>query len=550
MKFFSCIEKFKKFFLEFNLLALFIFVGPLNVYAATYYVNYQNGSDKNNGLTPSTSWQHCPGDKNATDNVANIKPKPGDTFLFRGGVVYQGEIELKWSGVEGKPITYNGEDWGNGRAIIDGSNNQNASGFRNKRGAGNYTIIKGFEIREMGGFAPNNEPSGSCASPINSAPSGSGISLDSAHSVEIARCYIHEIGNWLNRQPFTADSLTGVGISLQDTKNITITDVDLTRMHTGISIKPKYGEIDNIEIKNCNLHDYLVWGIDIGVRGPNLTVKNISIHDNYLANMNYYDHCEGGWAGCGEKPHSDYIFVRNDYDDSYFKNLQIFNNTFKVTNGQCQAGTAMIYLSNGTSALIYNNEFIGVSASLGIIAIDYDRPKKGRQEVEILNNSFYGPGRCIFIRKKDPTGRFIVKNNIFYRTKPYLLVTLYDKDITTGTIEFDYNLYFRDDGSPSLFYYNGSYGLSLLYMRTQGYETHALHADPKFRNPSEDLELQTTSPCLDSGNNFSKYFSIDKKGNLRPKQGHWDIGAFQLSAINNSTKTPPSVPFNLIINPK
>jgi hypothetical protein len=52
---------------------------------------------------------------------------PGDTVLFRAGVVYRGSIEIKASGAPGKPITYSGQGWGTGRAIISGRDAVSAS---------------------------------------------------------------------------------------------------------------------------------------------------------------------------------------------------------------------------------------------------------------------------------------------------------------------------------------------------------------------------------------------------------------------------------------
>ena len=42
-----------------------IFVFAASALAATYYVDYQNGSDTNNGTSTATPWKHCRGDSNA-----------------------------------------------------------------------------------------------------------------------------------------------------------------------------------------------------------------------------------------------------------------------------------------------------------------------------------------------------------------------------------------------------------------------------------------------------------------------------------------------------
>lgn len=88
--------------------------------AATYYVDFDRGADQASGLTESQAWKHAPGDSQAKDGPARAALKPGDKVLFRGGVTYRGAILLEASGAPGAPITYGGQGFGPGRAIISG----------------------------------------------------------------------------------------------------------------------------------------------------------------------------------------------------------------------------------------------------------------------------------------------------------------------------------------------------------------------------------------------------------------------------------------------
>ncbi|MFO7656622.1 MAG: right-handed parallel beta-helix repeat-containing protein [Bacteroidales bacterium] len=90
-------------------------------YSQTYYIDYEAGSDSNDGLSQLTAWKHCPGDANAANIPNNIIINPGSTILFKGGVVYRGSIKMKFSGNVTSPITYKGDGWGAEKAIIDGS---------------------------------------------------------------------------------------------------------------------------------------------------------------------------------------------------------------------------------------------------------------------------------------------------------------------------------------------------------------------------------------------------------------------------------------------
>lgn len=102
--------------------ALFLVLGCSPAHSATYYVDFQSGSDTASGLRPTTAWKHAPGDPLATSAPASVKLQPGDTVRFRGGVRYRGAIRLPSSGTKEAPIVFTGEGWGDQPAIFDGGN--------------------------------------------------------------------------------------------------------------------------------------------------------------------------------------------------------------------------------------------------------------------------------------------------------------------------------------------------------------------------------------------------------------------------------------------
>ena len=106
-------------------IALFIFLLPLQLLAATYFVDFDAGTNASAGTATGTAWKHCPGDPNATGS-ANITLAAGDTVNFKGGVAYRGYVSVNASGsAAGGYITYQGDaavhGWGTGKAIIDGT---------------------------------------------------------------------------------------------------------------------------------------------------------------------------------------------------------------------------------------------------------------------------------------------------------------------------------------------------------------------------------------------------------------------------------------------
>ncbi len=103
--------------------ALVVLLLAATASAATYYIDFAEGDNTADGLSPRTAWKHSPGDRNATDNPKDAKLEPDDTIIFKGGVHYYGSLELDVSGADGKPITLDGNTagtFGEGKAILDG----------------------------------------------------------------------------------------------------------------------------------------------------------------------------------------------------------------------------------------------------------------------------------------------------------------------------------------------------------------------------------------------------------------------------------------------
>jgi hypothetical protein len=90
-------------------------------WAKTYYVDFSEGDDSRSGTTQAQAWKHAPGDASAKDKAAQAQLEPGDVVQFRAGVIYRGGIVIPASGKPGSPIAYRGTGWGEGRAILDGS---------------------------------------------------------------------------------------------------------------------------------------------------------------------------------------------------------------------------------------------------------------------------------------------------------------------------------------------------------------------------------------------------------------------------------------------
>lgn len=99
------------------------------------YIDYENGSDANDGASNKRPWKHHPWDSNATGSAA--AGKGVDTYVFKGGVVYRGQLRVKEHGsADGLVRLTRDPGWGEGAAIIAGS--EAVSGW--SRGADHASI--------------------------------------------------------------------------------------------------------------------------------------------------------------------------------------------------------------------------------------------------------------------------------------------------------------------------------------------------------------------------------------------------------------------------
>lgn len=90
-------------------LTILFFGMTKNSLAATYYIDYINGSNSNDGISESTAFKACPGDINnseaaytgqCTGNCASVNLVTGDMVYFKKGVSYVGRIEVNSAGAQ------------------------------------------------------------------------------------------------------------------------------------------------------------------------------------------------------------------------------------------------------------------------------------------------------------------------------------------------------------------------------------------------------------------------------------------------------------------
>ena len=93
------------------ILAVFLAAATLSAQDKTYFVSAQ-GNDSADGLSVATAWK-------SIEKVNSVTFLPGDRILFRKGDTFYGQIAVKGSGEEGRPITMSSYGDGSGGPVIN-----------------------------------------------------------------------------------------------------------------------------------------------------------------------------------------------------------------------------------------------------------------------------------------------------------------------------------------------------------------------------------------------------------------------------------------------
>ena len=483
------------------------------IQAATYYVDFATGNNANNGTSTSTPWQHEPGDVNATGVSDGTTLSAGDTVKFKGGVVYLGGVICNRSGSFGSPITYDGNyagDWGTGKAIIDREYLINGVGIA-ASGARGHLVIKNFEIRNVGGWADDatNALSAAAGTYTNTTPAvGTAIDFStvSGHTnIYVSDIYAHRLGGWRNTAGWTAATVSGGAIFFKNSGLITITNCEMTKMQVALGLYSQSGNYTtDILIVSNNIHNYITWGMDLAQQTDFSVIQNVNIRGNRI--HDYAEFVSGNWAGVGEWPHTDGIFVRNAGLRGAWTNLNIFHNQFYCDGNTGNGGTACIFVSQGPSCNIYSNLF-NVDSQTRFIGVEYPNLATNSQVVNITNNTFIGNPPMISLAGETNSAyrRVVIRNNIFRKlsgqSQNGILLNLQATNV--DPYEMDNNVYFDPDWSSSLKYVmvTRSTGYSTLAtVQGLGFDLLSLYSDPAFTTLSgtpslTDTRLTASSPA-------------------------------------------------------
>jgi len=513
---------------------------PVVVFGATcevspdiFYVDFVGGNDSNNGTSDSTPWQHAPGDSDGSWHDSQCTLQAGDVVIFKGGVQYDGGIEVDWSGSgveDANRIIYDGDSgtyatrWGAGsdRAIIDGGGESNPFQFTGNR---SYITINNFELRDADEVA-------------SSFQNGCVNSYDRTSTyIDVGNNIVHDCGYLVDED----STRGGVGINNQGGSYWSVHDnLVYDAYRTGIANHNG----DYNKVYNNTITGHIIWGVAFqnNKASPNHMTGN-EYYNNTMYDLNRYIEL-GGFHG-----NQLWIFSTST---GAINNMWVYNNlfynSFERPEGYENKNSGFIHQQVGLGGspsggaewdgyYVFNNVMFNQHAGtsgINMSCFAFNTYDSTMANVHIYNNTFYSDYGS-FLGIAGNTTNVYVKNNVAQTTDA--LMQYYQEECTFGDVEIDYNNW---DSSRQSSYYFKSLNCEtsdVTYKtwaewQTAGYDTHGNGptSDPLFNNVtigSFNLSVQADSPCKDDGTDLSGVFSDDIVGTHRPQGSVWDIGAYE-----------------------
>jgi hypothetical protein len=220
---------------------------PIQVVAATYYVDSANGNDQNTGLSEGSS-------RRTAGSISQLPLVAGDTVLFRRGQRFDGVLEINRSGGVGQPIRIGA--WSSGAVPI----------LFEIRLNGSYVVLSDLEVDHQKGAsdAIRIRSAESCTLRNIRVHNGTrdGIDADRAHGLLIEDVEIHHL---LSGSYGSEDDAHGIAIT--STNGVTVRRANIHHV-SGDSVQVDPNRIPGAISDNIVIEDSELW------TGPLLTDFN------------------------------------------------------------------------------------------------------------------------------------------------------------------------------------------------------------------------------------------------------------------------------------
>jgi len=241
-----------------------------------YYVNASSGNDANNGTSSTTAWKNL-------SKVNGKTFKPNDKILFKAGEVWNGQLLLSGSGVEGKPIIV--DSYGNGSKPIfngGGTNLNDGATVRLKNGA--FWEINNLEITNTDG---STSQQGQIWGLRVIVSNGSEIK-----HIYIKNCFIHDVNGEVAGKDTGGIYVTAEGSSPAFYNDLQISN-NVIQNVGGLGIAT---QSPHASVQNATRHPFLnvkITGNSVGPTGRNNIIIRVSddaiVEHNRLINSSVFD---------------------------------------------------------------------------------------------------------------------------------------------------------------------------------------------------------------------------------------------------------------------
>ena len=499
--------------------------------SATYYVDQTNGSNSNNGTSPSTPWRTVPGMAGYSGSATLA---PGDTVYFDSADTWNvGGGSWGFYLVGG--VTYIGNEWGSGtRARIRATTGFAAGTIRFKDHPSVETIFKGFEVDVNGQVANGID--------VNT---GFWQLMDGANK-RIEDNIVHGVYSEASRGEYRYGIIVsnhgGTGGYAENVEIIDNVVYDISR--DAICLYPGDENADtrirNMLVRGNEAYDT---GTDPGYCcGSGILIKGYV--EDAIVEYNYVHDVKGAS-----------IFVNSNETNHFGNGPTNIHLRHNILTNSTQNGAILVYDGSGgndpKSLEVYGNIIYNSTVNSGLLL---HGGLVGSISLRVYNNTFYNAPVTIENSSANYTN-FEFSNNIVSYPSGLPL-----SDNGQKITAHSGNLFYRSSGTLVR-----SGGTNYSASNLSSYESSASSANPIFNDtaalptgfsgtfgstlaPSPTgLGLQVGSPAIDAGQILSAQYATSINSVMRPAGDGWDIGAYE-SGSGGGFAVRPNPPTSLVVD--
>lgn len=552
----------------------------LSIQAATYYVDRANitggASDGNTGTATNAPWLRVPGDSLATGVPLTNTLSGGDRIVYMSSYTNV-KITLAYSGTPGNPIVYDAWSWGEARKIFTRTNaavgsTSNPEVAYRLTGRSNIVFF-GHDFRNYGGFPPSSSVWSGAANSIttNTTPNfelgvvAGGIFGTSCQDITTVSNDFSRLGHHSNVvQNADHRVINGNGVRFDAGRGLIVEHNTFSRVSQAIRITTGSSSSVEFIVRSNYCANTIRWEIFIEGRNNGDTITG-QIYDNYLGNAHEYDN--PSWAGGGDNPHTDTIFLVGRDRSNQKWNLNIYDNilTSDEPDGSTFGGTTHLYITDGAWCNFFANKVINNRHHSAIIINGPSPSNTNIEQIVVVGNTFYNARQCLrSYDEMDAADRQITfAGNLVISTNtttdivggPDVPIIRLDSQALTvnsnilATLAFvGQNVYYNPNRTEDLWniwwVHNFDTTMTLADIRAIGFETNTIVSDPLCVNAgigvataTGDFNLTASSPAIGAGYSLTNLYTNDFAGNLRTVE--YDAGAYEFVDTAGPDTDPP-----------